>query len=209
MSLVRRSNSIISTLRAKSSDSEERILDVGAIDRKLGRTVLQHIGDEIGELSLDIDESPSTVERDETGDGDRYARLSGASLYLVSPDVRSGYSEPAFVDEEMLEDVSLAGGPRCIIFVNLGSTGSGGLNIFVQRGSFPGAVLSWRISRMDLDVKFTGAILATGGGPLGSAKYPNEVKSGVDRGICGGVAFDGVETDDWGDWESCGVVEWE
>jgi hypothetical protein len=97
------------------------------------------------------------VERgDETGDGERYARLSGASLYLVSPDVSRGYSEPGFVDDdaklETLEGVSLAGGPQCTAFVNFGSTGSGGLDMSVEEGRLPGAVLSGTISRTDLDV---------------------------------------------------------
>jgi hypothetical protein len=138
MSLLRRSNSIFSTRRVKSSDSEGRILEAGAIDRRLGRTVLRSRGDELGELSLETDESPSRVELDDTGDGERYARLSGASLYLVSPDVRSGYSGPGLVDDdpndETLEGVSLAGGPRCTAFVNLGSTGSGGLDMSVEGG---------------------------------------------------------------------------
>jgi hypothetical protein len=77
-------------------------------------------------------------------------------LYLVSPDVRSGYSEPGFVDDdakdEALEGVSLAGGPGCTLFVSFGSTGSGGLNVAVEEDRFPGAILSGMISRIDLDV---------------------------------------------------------
>jgi hypothetical protein len=204
MSPFRRSNSMLSTRRAKSSGSQGRILDLGAIDRKLGRTILYNTGDEPGELSLETVESPSWVE----GDEERYARLRGASLYLVSPDVRSGYSEPALVDDETLEGVSLAGGPRCNNFVNLGSTGSGGVDMSAEFDLLPGVVLSGMISRTDLDAKFTAARLATGGGRLGSARYPKEARSGMDIGICGGVAFEGVETDEWGEWGSKGGVEW-
>jgi hypothetical protein len=72
ISPLRRSNSIFSTLRAKSSDSEGRRLGAGAIDRRLGRNILRDVGDELGELSLEADKSPSTVEReDDTGDGER------------------------------------------------------------------------------------------------------------------------------------------
>lgn len=204
--MLRRSNSILSTPRAKSSDSERRMSDAGAIDRRLGRTVWRDTGDKLGELSLEADKSPSTAEReDDTGDGERYARLRGASLYLVSPDVRSGYSEPDFVDEavnETLEGVSLAGGPRCTIFASFGSTGSGGLDMPVEDAWPPGVALRGTISRIDLDVKLTGARFATGGGHLGSARYPKEVRSGIDIGIWGGVALEGVETDEWGEWGS-------
>ena len=100
MSLRRRSNSMLSSPRAKSSDSGARIPEAGAIDFRLGRTVFRGTGEEIGELSL---ESPSTVEREDIGDGERYARLSGASLYLVSPDVRRGYRDPAFVDGDAID----------------------------------------------------------------------------------------------------------
>jgi hypothetical protein len=74
-------------------------------------------------------------------------------LYLVSPEVRSGYSEPAFVeDDERLEGVSLAGGPRCTVFLSFGSTGSGGLNISAEEDRLPGVVFSEMMSRIDLDV---------------------------------------------------------
>lgn len=46
----------------------------------------------------------------DSGDGERY--LSGGSLNSASPDVRSGYNEPDFDDDEDANaGVSLAGGP--------------------------------------------------------------------------------------------------
>lgn len=130
-----------------SSDSGDRTPGRAgdAMDRRLGSTVGIVCGDECVELGVDSLDG---------GDGDLYALLRGASLYWASPDMRVGYMEPDFndgmaEDDAADEGVSLAGGPRCMPFVSLGSTGSGRL-VPESGWGVPGTVFSGTMGRICL-----------------------------------------------------------
>ena len=149
-SSVRLSNSMREISLVKSSESAERTLF--AIDRRLGRTVFWATGDdsdELGVASLD------------GGEGDRYDRCIGGSLYCASPSVRSGYNVLDEDEDEGVRDegVSFAGGPRYMGGVSFGSTGTG-------RDWLPGTDFNCTIVRIDFGIYSGRARCGTAGTPL-------------------------------------------
>jgi len=103
----------------------------------LGRTVARGTGDDRVELGVDSLEG---------GEGERYMGFNGGSLNCMSPDVSRGYKDEGAGDT--VDGVSLAGGPRCTLVDNLGSTGAG--RVVGMAGCTPEAALRGTMVRLDL-----------------------------------------------------------